>query len=58
VPLQEGLVDWPRVLRALADRRYEGSLVIDHLSAPEMGEQVAEEHRTLRGLLDEVALRR
>lgn len=54
VPLREGLVDWPRVLRALADRRYEGSLVIDHLSAPATFEQVAEEHRTLQGLLNEV----
>jgi sugar phosphate isomerase/epimerase len=57
VPLREGLVDWARVLGALAERRYEGSLVIDHLSAPETGEQVAEEHRTLRRLLDEVVRR-
>jgi len=54
VPLREGLVDWRSVVRALAERGYEGSLVIDHLSASATRQQVSREHDTLRRLLDEV----
>lgn len=54
VPLREGLVDWRRVIRTLADRAYDGSLVIDHFSAPATHRQVVAEHEALRRLVNEV----